>query len=254
MKNKIAGFLALLLISSSFPIFATPIKSIKFATEATYPPFETISPAGEIQGLDIDIAKALCKEIDAVCTFINQPFDGLIPSLKLGKFDAVIASMTITAERKKEVAFTTPYLVQTVSFVAPIKSSFTAVSTESLKGKTIGVQAGTTLEQYLLTRYKDAVKVNTYASETTAFIDLEAERIDGVLGDTLLITHWLKQYDKTHKFHIVGKPIDDELFKIGDGIAVKLENIELLKALNDALAKIKADGSLDKITQKYLVQ
>lgn len=250
MKNKIVIFLVLLF--SSFAIFAAPITSIKFATEATYPPFESIAPSGEIQGLDIDIAKALCKKIGATCTFINQPFDGLITSLKLGKFDAVIAAMAITEERKKEVAFTNPYLVQTVSFVAPIEASLTTISAESLKGKTIGVQSGTTFEQYLHAHYNDTVKVNTYSSISTAFIDLEAGRIDAILGDTILIALWLKQNNKVNKYHTVGKPIDDVLFKFGDGIAVKQSNIELLKALNDALAKIKADGTLKKITQQYL--
>lgn len=250
MKYKVIIFSLLLLIGLNS--YAALGKTIKFATEATYLPFESITSSGEIRGLDIDIANALCKEIGVSCTFTNQPFDSLITGLKLGKFDAVIASMEITQERKKEVAFTNPYLFQTVNFATPIKSTFTTVSAKSLKGKTIGVQAGTTFEQYLCAHYKTVVKVNTYTSMTTAFIDLQAGRIDGVLGDTILIANWLKQQNAASKFRLIGKPVDDALFKTGDGIAVKKENGELLKALNGALAKIKASGELDKIVQKYL--
>ena len=89
MKIKI--FTLLLMLFSAFSIFAEPIKNIRFATEASYPPFEYIDQSGQIKGFDIDLARALCEQLKAQCTFTNQSFNSLIPSLKLGKFDAIIA-------------------------------------------------------------------------------------------------------------------------------------------------------------------
>lgn len=249
MKNKIVLIVGLIFIAALVNTFAA-IKTIKFATEATYPPFEYVTPAGGIQGFDIDVAKALCKELKAQCTFTNQPFDSLIPSLKVGKFDAIIAAMAITSERQKEVDFTAAYYNNTVSFVAA-KNSTLEISAAGLKGKTVGVQAGTTFEQYLQKKYAGNVKVNTYASEESAFLDLAAGRVDAVMGDTPLVEQWIKEHGMS-QYQIIGKPVKDEMyFGKGDGIAIKKGNAELLSALNQALKAIKANGEYTKIKAHY---
>jgi arginine transport system substrate-binding protein len=111
---------------------ATAAQTIRFATEASYPPFESIDANNKIVGFDVDLANALCKEIDATCTFTNQAFDSLIPSLKFRRFDAVMAGMDITPEREKQVLFTTPYYENSALFVGQ-KGKFTSL--EQLKGK-----------------------------------------------------------------------------------------------------------------------
>ena len=226
------------------------IKTINFATEATYPPFEYFSPAGKIQGFDVDVMNALCKQIGAKCTITHQPFDSLIPSLKLGKFDAVIASLGITPARKKQVDFTVPYYFNTASFVAA-KSANLTISKTGLKGKTIGVQSGTTFAAYLNDVYGNMVTIKTYSSNEDALLDLKNGRIDTFLGDTPLSILWLKKPGNS-SFAIIGKPIvSQKYFGSGDGIAVKKGNTQLLQALNKAIAKIKANGTLAKIQQKY---
>ena len=134
-KILIAALLA------SFSLSAAAAQTIRFATEASYPPFESMDANNQIVGFDVDLANALCKEIDATCTFSNQSFDSLIPSLKFRRIDAVMAGMDITPEREKQVLFTTPYYDNSALFVG-VKGKFTGV--DQLKGKKVGVQNGTT--------------------------------------------------------------------------------------------------------------
>ncbi len=245
--------LSLLLLSITVLINSTSLadtKTLTFATEATYPPFEFVDNSGKIQGFDIDIAKALCSEMKTQCTFVNQPWDSLIPSLKLGKFDAVIGAMQITEARKKVVDFTNPYYTPTASFVAKNNSTL-SITADGLKGKTIGVQGGTTMEQYLQGVYGNAITVKSYASIQDAFLDLTSGRVDAVFGDTPIIVDWLKKHGDT-QFKLVGQTISDShYFGIGDGIAIRKGNSELLNALNKALSDIKANGTYDKIIQQY---
>ncbi len=225
-------------------------QSIQFATEASYPPFEYVDQTGQIKGFDIDIAKALCIQMDAHCSFTNQPWTSLIPSLQMGKFDALIGAMAITKQRQQQVDFTKPYYFDTVSFVAPVASHFIP-DAKSIKGKTIGVQGGTVLEQYLHATFGNDIKVKTYASQEQAFLDLASGRVDAVLGDTPLMGNWLKK-QKPATYAFAGQPIGDpRFFNQGFGIAVKKGNTKLLKQLNDALAAIRANGTYNQIYKQY---
>ena len=225
--------------------------TIKFATEATYPPFESVESSGKIVGYDVDIMNALCVQMKTQCTIENAPFDSLIPSLNIGKYDAIIAAMAITAQRGKVVAFTNPYYVDTVSIIAK-KNSHLKLDLASLKGKTIGVQGDTTFYQYLKAKYGTAVKINTYKSQESAFADLANGRVDAVMSDTPLIATWLKQNSNANDYVYVGEPINDvAYFGVGNGIAVKKTNTKLLAQLNAALVEIKKDGQYQKINQKW---
>jgi len=245
MKKILSIILTLLMCSI---VYAADNKVIRFGTEGTYPPFEYVDESGELRGFDIDIAKALCKEMNAECKFFNQSFNSLIPSLKLGKFDAIIASIGVTAERQKQVSFTDSYYQPSGSFVAAVDKHYTL---SDVDGKTVGVQLSSTLEKYMQNKYRNKVKLKTYASIQEAFLDLVAGRVDMVLADTPVAKAWLKQNNNT-QYAIVDKPIiDEEYFGTGYGIAVNKKNTELLNALNTALAKIKANGTYEKIAQQY---
>ena len=113
-KVLIAALLAGMSLSAS------AAQTIRFATEASYPPFELVDANNQIVGFDVDLANALCKEIDATCTFTNQAFDSLIPGLKFRRFDAVMAGMDITPEREKQVLFSTPYYDNSVGLCAAL--------------------------------------------------------------------------------------------------------------------------------------
>ena len=225
--------------------------TLKFATEATYPPFESVESSGNITGYDIDIMNAVCAVMKTKCTIENAPFDSLIPSLNIGKYDAIISALSITPQREKVVAFTQPYYLVTITVIAP-KDSTLALNSASLKGKTIGVQGDTTFYQYLKAKYGNVVKINTYKSQESAFADLTNGRVDAVMGDTPLNAAWLKQGNNAQHYLYVGQPIEDvTYFGPGYGIAVKKTNSKLLAQLNTALETIKKDGQYQQINHKW---
>lgn len=229
---------------------AISAQTLHFASEATYPPFESMDQQGHIIGFDIDIANALCAQMHAECHFSNQPWNSLIPSLKLGKFDAVISSMAITDERKHQVSFTDPYYLNSASFVAAVNHTL-QLTPSGLQNKIVGVQEGTVLEQYLRQAYGQGVKIKTYPSIRDAFLDLQSGRVNTVFADTPIIQAWVNK-QPAHTFAMIGQPISGgALFQEGFGIAVRKDNTALVKQLNQALAVIKADGTYDKIYEQY---
>jgi len=223
-------------------------EKIRFASSATYPPFESLDSNNQVVGFDIDLAKALCEKMQADCTFTNNAFDSLIPSLKFRRFDAVISGMDITAERSKQVAFTQPYYANSAVVIARSKN-FT--QQDQLAGKRIGMENGTTHQKYLLEKHPDVVAV-AYDSYQNAILDLKNNRLDGVFGDTAVVNQWLKT---NPELHTVGEHITDPAyFGTGLGIAVRLDNHALLEKLNAALKAAKADGTLQRINDKWFPQ
>jgi polar amino acid transport system substrate-binding protein len=217
---------------------------IRIGTEGAYPPFNQIDADGKLIGFDIDIAKALCDKMEAQCTFVAQDWDGIIPALLAKKYDAIVASMSITPEREKAVAFTDPYYSNSLRFVAKKDSDFDPAQ---LKGKTIGAQRATISGSYLDEHYKDVVDTKLYDTQENAYLDLASGRTDAVLADMLVSYEWLKS-PAGRDFEFKGEAID-----IGDkiGIALRKQDTALVKRFNEALAAIRADGTYDKINAKY---
>ena len=235
--------LTTLLASMAFSAVAAD--KIRFASSATYPPFESLNKNNQIEGFDIDLAKAVCKQIDAECSFTNNPFDSLIPALKFRRYDAVISGMDITAERSKQVDFTQPYYSNSAILIAE-KDTYT--SPEQLKGKRVGVENGTTHQKYLQEKYPDVIIV-AYDSYQNAILDLKNHRLAGVFGDTAVVNQWLKSYPE---LGTVGKHItDSQYFGRGLGIAVRKGNAELLARFNDALKTLRTNGTIEQINQRW---
>lgn len=223
---------------------------VKFATEATYPPFEFMTDKNEFAGFDIELAQAVCAEAKLSCTFSNQAFDSLIPSLKFRRFDAAIAAMDVTEERAKQVDFSNIYYENSAVFVAA-EGKFTDVA--QLAAKNVGVQNGTSHQSYLLEQLKaQDIKAVPYASYQNALLDLGNGRVDAVFADTAVAAEWLK---KNGGYQMVGKPVTDaKYFGAGFAIAVNKGNKALLDSLNQGLAAIKADGSYQKLYDKYFAK
>jgi arginine transport system substrate-binding protein len=241
-KVVIAALLAGLSLSAS------AAQTLRFATEASYPPFEFVDADNKIQGFDVDLANALCKEMDTTCTFTNQAFDSLIPSLKFRRFDAVMAGMDITPDREKQVLFSKPYYDNSAIFIAQ-KDKVADVS--ALKGKRVGVQNGTTHQKYLSDKHSE-ITVVPYDSYQNAVLDLKNGRIDAVFGDTAVVNEWLKQ--NANLAPLGEKVTDKDYFGTGLGIAVRQGNAELQGKFNAALEKIKADGTYKTIYSKWFQQ
>ena len=221
-------------------------QKIRIGTEGAYPPFNYIDKAGQLQGFDIDIARALCAKMQVECSLVAQDWDGIIPGLLARKYDAIIASMSITPERKRRVAFTDPYYSNTLAFIAKKGSGF-KTDKASLKGKFIGAQRATVSSQYAEDNLSGVIKLKLYDTQEAAYLDLTSGRLDAVLADKLPSYNWL-QSDAGKAFEFVGDPID-----IGDkiGIAIRKRNQDLAQMFNKALAAILEDGTYQKINAKY---
>lgn len=224
---------------------AAAAEKIRFATEASYPPFEFVGDNNQIQGFDIDLANALCKELQAECTFANQSFDSLVPGLKFRRFDAVIAAMDVTPERQQQVAFTNTYYDNSAQFIA-LKGKVADI--DALKGLRVGMQNGSTHQKYLLDKHSE-MKPVAYDSYQNAILDLKSGRINAVFGDTAVVAEWLKKNDD---LTTVGDKVnDDTYFGTGFAIAVNLKNTSLRDKLNGALEKIKQNGTYQAIYNKW---
>ena len=191
----------------------------------------------------MDVANAICKEIQATCHFKSQAFDALIPSLKAKRFDAAISAIDITEARAKQVSFSDPYYDSSASFIGVKGKADLAAA------KNVGVQNGTTYQQYVVAEAKQYTP-KSYASLQDAILDLKNGRIDVIFGDTAVLADMLtKQADLA----FVGDKVDNKkYFGNGLGIAVNKGSKELLADLNKGLAAIKANGEYQKIYDKWM--
>lgn len=226
-------------------------QKVKIGTEGAYPPFNSIDKDGKLVGFDIDIANALCDAAGFECEFVVQDWDGMIPGLMAKKYDAIIASMSITEERKQKVDFTGKYYNTPAKFFTK-KGSGLEISLEGLKGKVIAVQRATTHENFLTDNYGDAVTIKSYATQDEAYLDIVSGRADAGIADSVAVMDGFLGTDQGKGFEFVGPDFSDpKWFGDGAGIAVRKGEGDLLSALNAAIDKIRADGTYAKINAKY---
>ncbi|MDK1374357.1 MULTISPECIES: ABC transporter substrate-binding protein [unclassified Sinorhizobium] len=250
MKNRIMT-LALIcagLLSST----AQAADKLKIGTEGAYPPFNFVDSTGKVGGFDVEIGLALCERMKVECEVVAQDWDGIIPGLLAKKYDMIIASMFITEERKKQVAFSNPYYLAAMTHVAPKGAGLTEFTNEALKGKVIGAQSGTTQADYIAAVYPDA-EIKLYPTQDEANLDMVNGRLDLQVGDMLPMLDWVtKNDDGKGCCELIGEPITDKKF-VGDGvgIAVRQEDNDLREKVNKALDEIRADGTYQKINDKY---
>jgi lysine-arginine-ornithine-binding protein len=221
-------------------------EKLKIGTEGAYPPFNLMDASGKAVGFDIDIGQALCAKMKAECDVVISDWDGIIPALNAKKFDFLVASMSITEERQQAVDFTAPYYTNKLQFVAPKTVDF-KTDKASLKGKVIGAQRATIAGTWLEDNLDDVVEIKLYDTQENAYLDLASGRIDGMLADTFVQWEWLKS-DAGKDFEFKGNPVFDN-DKIG--IAVRKGDNGLRERLNQALTEIVADGTYQKINDKY---
>lgn len=212
-----------------------------FAMSGLYPPFN-YKDNGELVGFDVEIGNALAKEMGMNPKPVTNPWETILSALKSNRFHAIIGSMAITDERKKEVSFTSPYY-ESGAQIFVSKERKDIQSADDIKGKKIGVVVSSTFED-LAKEYSD--QVSTYNSDVTALQDLLVEgRLDAVITDKLVGMYAINQND------LGIKPAGEALYTDQMGIAVNKDDKQLLEELNQALEAIKEDGTYEKISKKY---
>ncbi len=240
------GVLALAAMSS--PVIGQD--KVRIGTEGAYPPFNFFDSNGELQGFDVDIAKALCAEMAVECEFVAQDWDGIIPALIANKYDAIIASMSITEERKEVVDFTNKYYSTPPAMIVPKDSDLSAADPTTLAGKTVGAQSSTTHATFLEGEYGDS-SIKLYGTQDEANLDLVSGRLDAVVADAVVLSEWLETDDGACCKVLAALPNDPAYFGEGAGIAIRKGEDELREKFNAAIEAILANGTYKEINDKY---
>ena len=248
MKNWIIGAaLASLIIGSA------QAETLRLATEGAYAPFNFYNDKQELSGFDVEIGNALCQAAELTCEWTAQEWGGIIPGLVAEKYDAIIASMSITEERKAEVDFTIPYYKSPARFVTATENipAIQGELKDALADKTIGVQANTIMDRYITDNYADVADIRRYDTQEEANLDLLSSRVDFVFGEAFTMLEFLET-DDGQLFAFVGPVISDpKWFGEGIGIAVRKGDDALREKLNAAILKIREDGIYQTINMKY---
>ncbi len=235
---KIVAAAAALAIST----IAAQADTLRVGLDGGYPPFSSQNANGEMEGFDVDIAKAICVELKKDCEIVVQAWDGLIPGLIEGKYDVIVNSMSITEERLKSVDFTEKYYSNYISVVAKKDKG---VTIDGLKSMTVGSQRATISADWAEKELGARADIKLYDTQTAAYADLLAGRVDALVADYLPITDWIKT---NTDYGFVGGPINinDEI-----GVAVAKNNEALRDSVSAAIKALRMNGVYQTINAKY---
>jgi len=247
-KHLLASFaLAAGLIAAAH---AKDYTALRFGMDAAYPPFESVNSKGEIVGFEVDYAKALCERMKVTCTFQNQDWDGIIPSLMAGKFDVIFSSMNITEERSKKVLFSDMYYATPPVIATSASNKSDDITPAALKGKTIGTQSSTIHANYLERFYKDS-DIKLYPTQDEPNQDLASGRLDYVVGDGLVTKDFIDKKANGCCRVVATIARVPGIHGPGVGAAFRPDDTELRDKFNKAIAELDADGSYKKLEAKY---
>ncbi len=249
MKHKgIVTAIMLLLILPTGLVFAggnseSDASTISFAGSGGYPPFNFVTDDGSVQGFDVDVAGEIAKRLDRELEYKTTAWDGIIEGLRAGRYDGILGSMGITAEREEVVDFSTPYYYSGPQLIVKKDSGITGVS-DLTPESTIGLVTGTTFE-------KDAdklgVKIKLYEDDNQTLMELLNGRVDGVLTDRIVGLNAIAKLGRGDELTLVGSVLRTETM----GIAFQDSDDELRESVNAILQDMRADGTLKRISAKW---
>jgi arginine/ornithine transport system substrate-binding protein len=242
---------ALVLALAGSNLSAKEWSKVRIGVEGAYPPFSYTTPEGKLEGFDIDIGWALCDAMGVECEMVQQDWDGIIPALLARKYDAILASMNVTEERKEKVDFTDKYYQTPAKFVRK-KGSDIEITAEGLKGKVVGVQRATIHDSFLSDNFGDEVEIKRYGTQDEAYLDMTSGRLDLLLADSVALDDGFLKTDAGAEFEFVGPDYTDpRWFGEGAGIAVRKGEDELREMFNKAIAEIRENGKYKEVQDKY---
>lgn len=218
--------------------------TLNVGLEGTYPPFSFVGEDGKLTGFEVEFSEALAKELGVKVKLSATPWAGILAALDSKRLDVVINQVTISDERKKKYDFSKPYTVSGIQALVQTKEADTIKTANDLKGKKVGVGLGSNYEEWLKANVPGAV-VETYDDDPTKYQDLRVGRIDAILVDRFAALELIEKTD--HKLAITGEPFS----RLESGVALRKGEPELLDAINKAIDKLRTDGTLAKLSQKY---
>jgi polar amino acid transport system substrate-binding protein len=227
------------------------LRLIRFLTEDDYPPFDFSLSDGTLTGFNVDLARAICEELQVACTVQSRRWDTLISSLDENRGDAVIASLAINSDTRKRVEFTAPYYLTPARFVTLSSSPLTETTPETLAGHTIGVEAKSAHRAFLDTFFSKST-IKTYETPQAARAALRSGDIETLFGDANAQSFWLNGTDAAGCCGFKGGAfLDPSFFGDGVGIAVRSGNTHLRRVLDYALFKLAERGVYADLYLKY---
>jgi ABC-type amino acid transport substrate-binding protein len=235
-------------LAVAFPALADDAV-LRIGTEGAYPPFNYIDEKGELGGFDVDIAKALCKEMQKTCSFVAVPWVEIIEGLEQNKYDLIVASMAFTEERAKRIAYSDPYYRSHAVFIGDAKR-YQDISPEGLKGARIGAGTGTMQAQYLQKVYAAGSKLILAKDQPEAQKLLEEGKVDLVLGDAIELMSFLEKPEGTN-FEFIGDPVTNDFLQSTSHVTARKSDTALVQDVNAALKRIRLNGTYDRINDAY---
>lgn len=247
-------------------------KKVKIATEGAYPPWNFVDASGKLVGFEIDLAQDLCTRMKVTCEIVPQKWRGIIKGLNAGKYDAIMAAMSITENRKKLVTFSREYAGTpnvfimrkdspdanfrtelerlTLDDISPAEQSAIDAIVKEFKDKIIGVQVATTHASFADAYLGDHVEIRIYDFQHTIDLELYQGRLDAVIGD---YAYWqpLIQSEQGKEYKIVGPHMTGGPFGGGVGVATRKQDQDLADMFSRAIAEMIQDGSLKKLAVKW---
>lgn len=221
-------------------------KVLKIGTNATFVPFEFTGEKNELEGFDIELIKAISSELGMKPDFHNIAFDGLIPALGTGQIDVAISGMTITDARKEKIDFSMPYYESGLGVL--VKKNLAIDKWNDLSGKKVAVQLGTTGAEKA--NEIEGANIRTFDHNSEALLELKKGGVDSVLADLPVLQYYLSTAGSDGLVLIPVETEKPEYF----GIAIKKGNKEMKAAIDGALKKLKENGKLDALYNKYFHQ
>jgi len=269
-KTMTACVLAMALMFSLAPVQAG--QKITIATEGAFAPWNFTGSDGKLSGFEVELAADLCKRMGVEYTMVPQAWDGIIPSLTSGKYDAIMAAMSITEKRQKVVDFSRYYAATPSVFIvlkdaksAGFKAVVDAITLDEMspdekkamaelsaefKGQTIGVQAATIQERFLTKYLGDSLDIRSYDTQENLEMDLASGRIDAALG---AMSYWVPRLktDQGKEFKMVGPGMTKGPFGQGVGVAVRKSDTKLAAMFTKAINEAIADGTISRLSVKW---
>ena len=267
--NVIKKFSLGLLITLFLSITANADK-IRIGTEGAYPPWNSKDASGKLIGFEVELAWTLCRYIGKQCEIVEQDWDGMIPALIMRKFDAIMAGMSITDERKKAINFSQGYADEVASLAVMKGSNLESMQTseginltkksgavkkdlktitQALAGKTVCVQTATIHQNFLESGDVGKVNVRTYKTQDEVNLDLASGRCDVALAAAVAFTDYAEKSKKP--VVLVGPTFSGGAFGNGVGVGIRKDDAELLKAFNSAINKARKNGDISRIATKW---
>ncbi len=266
LKKTIFSVLASLLIIGN----VTASDKIRIGTEGAYPPWNSKDASGKLIGFEVELAYSLCRYMGKQCEIVEQDWDGMIPALIMRKFDAIMAGMSITAERQKAISFSQGYADEVASLAVMKGSSLEGLDTPAginltkpnaaakkalktltaaLAGKTVCVQTATIHQNFLDSGDVGKVNVRTYKTQDEVNLDLASGRCDAALAAAVAFSDYAEKSGKP--VVLTGPTFSGGAFGNGVGVGIRKDDTELLKAFNTAINQARKNGDISRIAIKW---